>query len=124
MWGSETAFSIYQYLRHWEITMTLLKTLTAVAFAEAISWVCLLIAMIFKYGYDMPEGVSWVGRIHGFLVIVFVALLLLTHVQKRWPIRKTLLAFAESIPPFTGFILGKQLLDEVRREDSLTARPA
>ncbi|HEV2068024.1 MAG TPA: DUF3817 domain-containing protein [Thermomicrobiales bacterium] len=104
--------------------MTLLKTLTAVAFAEAISWVCLLVAMVFKYGFDMPEGVSWVGRIHGFLVLVFVALLLLTHVQKRWPIRKTLLAFIESIPPFTGFILGKQLLDDVRRDEAMTTHPA
>lgn len=104
--------------------MTLLKTLTAVAFAEAISWVCLLVAMVFKYGFDMPEGVSWVGRIHGFLVLAFVALLLLAHVHKRWPVRKTLLAFVESIPPFTGFILGMQLLDDVRREEAMTTHPA
>lgn len=104
--------------------MTLLKTLTAVAFAEAISWICLLIAMVFKYGFDLPEGVSWVGRIHGTLVLAFVALLFLTHVQKRWPIRKTALAFAESIPPFTGFLLGRQLLDDVRREDTATGQPA
>lgn len=104
--------------------MTLLKTLTAVAFAEAISWICLLIAMVFKYGFDMPEGVSWVGRIHGSLFLAFVALLFLTHVQKRWPIRKTALAFAESIPPFTGFLLGRQLLDDVRREDTATGQPA
>lgn len=98
--------------------MTLLKTLTAVAFAEAISWICLLISMVFKYGFDLPEGVSWVGPIHGSLFIAFVAVLFLTHVQKRWPLRKTVLAFAESIPPFTGFVLGKQLLDDVRQEES------
>lgn len=104
--------------------MTLLKTLTAVTFAEAISWLCLLVAMVFKYGFDLPEGVSWVGRIHGFLVIAFVALLLLTHIQKRWPLRKTALAFAESIPPFTGFLLGRQLLNEVREEAAATGHPA
>lgn len=102
--------------------MTLLRTLTAVAFAEAISWICLLIAMVFKYGFDMPEGVSWVGRVHGFLFLAFVALLFMTHVQKRWPLRKSLLALAESIPPFTGFLLGKQLLDDVRQEESTTER--
>lgn len=104
--------------------MTLLKTLTAVAFAEAVSWICLLIAMVFKYGFDMPEGVSWVGRIHGTLFLAFVALLLMTHVQNRWPLRRSALAFAESIPPFTGFLLGKQLLDMVRREESTPAHPA
>lgn len=104
--------------------MTLLKTLTAVAFAEAISWMCLLIAMVFKYGFDMPEGVAWVGRIHGTLFLAFVALLVMTHVQKRWPLRRTALALAESIPPFTGFLLGKQLLDMVRQDEATTTRPA
>ncbi|MDQ3540956.1 MAG: DUF3817 domain-containing protein [Chloroflexota bacterium] len=104
--------------------MTLLKTLTAMAFAEAISWICLLIAMVFKYGFDVPEGVSWVGPIHGSLFLAFVAVLFLTHVQKRWPLRKTVVAFAESIPPFTGFVLGKQLLDDVRQEESAKGRSA
>lgn len=104
--------------------MSLLKTLTTVAFAEAISWICLLIAMVFKYGFDMPEGVSWVGRIHGFLFLAFVALLLMTHVQRRWPLRKSVLALAESIPPFTGFLLGRQLLQKVRHEETATGKPA
>lgn len=102
--------------------MTLLKTLTAVAFAEAVSWMALLAAMVFKYGFDMPEGVSFVGPIHGFLFIAFVGLLLLTHVQHRWPVRKSLLALVESIPPFTGFLLGNQLLADVRREAAGGAR--
>lgn len=104
--------------------MTILKILTAVALAEAVSWLCLLVAMLFKYGFDMPEGVAWVGPIHGSLFLAFAALLFLTHVQKRWPLRKTMLAFAESIPPFTGFLLGKQLLDDVREEESATGHPA
>ncbi len=98
--------------------MTLLKALTAAAFAEAVSWIGLLVAMVFKYGFDMPEGVSWAGRVHRFLFLAIVALLLMTHVQKRWLVRKSVIALAESIPPFTGFILGRQLLNEVRDEES------
>ncbi len=98
--------------------MTLLKGLTAAAFAEAVSWIGLLVAMVFKYGFDIPEGVSWAGRIHGFLFLAFFALLFMTHVHKRWPLRKSVIALAESIPPFTGFILGRHLLNEVREEES------
>jgi integral membrane protein len=101
---------------HRELTVTLLKTLTAVAFAEAISWMALLVAMVFKYAFDRPDGVSIVGPIHGFLFLAFVGLLVVTHVERRWPVRKSLLALAESIPPFTGFLLGSQLLSEVRQQ--------
>lgn len=97
--------------------MTALKALTAVTFAEAMSWIGLLVAMIFKYGFDMETGVEVMGRVHGFLFIAFVALLALVHVQRKWPIGKTVLSFVESIPPFTGFLLGKQLIDEIQRDE-------
>ena len=98
--------------------MNALKALTAVTFAEAISWIGLLIAMVFKYGFDMEGGVAVLGPVHGFLFIAFVALLALVHIQRKWPIGKTALSFVESVPPFTGFLLGKQLADEIRRDES------
>lgn len=103
--------------------MNSLKALTAVAFAEATSWIGLLIAMVFKYGFDKTEGVAVMGRIHGFFFMAFFALLVLVHFQRSWPIRKTAISFAESIPPFTGFLLGKQLLDEVRRDEAGSPSP-
>ncbi|MBA2247628.1 MAG: DUF3817 domain-containing protein [Chloroflexia bacterium] len=98
--------------------MNALKALTAVTFAEAMSWIGLLVAMVFKYGFDMETGVAVMGRVHGFLFIAFVALLALVHVQRKWPIGKTVLSFVESIPPFTGFLLGKQLIDEILRDET------
>ncbi len=95
-----------------------LKALMIVAFAEAVSWLGLLLGMVLKYGFDNEAGVSLMGPIHGMLFIVFAALLLITHFQERWPIRRTILSFVESIPPFTGFLLGKQLLDDVRLKES------
>ncbi len=95
-----------------------LKALMVVTFMEAISWIGLLVGMVLKYGFDNERGVSLMGPIHGMLFVVFVVLLFATHIQERWPIRKTIVSFFESIPPFTGFILGKQLLDEVRHQES------
>lgn len=96
--------------------MPSLKPLFIVTILEAISWIGLLVAMIVKYGFDNPRGVEVMGPIHGTLFIVFVVVLAFTHIQRKWPISKTLLAFVESVPPFTGFLLAKQLRDEMARE--------
>ncbi len=89
-----------------------------VTFAEATSWLGLLAGMVAKYGFDNPRGVEIMGPIHGFLFVAFAFLLVITHLQERWPITRTLISFLESIPPFLGFLLGKRLLEEVRRQDA------
>jgi len=102
-----------------------LKMLMVVTFAEAISWMGLLLGMVLKYGFDNEQGVAVMGPVHGFLFIAFCLALLVTHMQERWPIGRTVLSFLESIPPFLGFLLGKRLLAEVRERDARgSASPA
>lgn len=96
--------------------MNTLKALFYVSIAEAISWLGLIIAMIAKYGFDNPSGVKAMGPIHGTLVMAFVALLVATHVQRQWPVRKTIISFLESIPPFMGFVLARQLRAELEND--------
>ncbi len=98
--------------------MNALRLLMIVTFIEAISWLGLLAGMVAKYGFDNERGVSIMGPVHGFLFMAFVVLLLITHVQERWPFSKTILAFVESIPPFLGFWLGYRLLQELRTQES------
>jgi integral membrane protein len=97
-----------------------LKLLMIVTFAEATSWLGLLAGMIAKYGFDSPRGVEIMGPVHGFLFVAFAFMLVITHMQERWPVTRTLIAFIESIPPFLGFFLGKRLLDEVRQQSGST----
>ncbi len=98
--------------------MTALKALMIVAFAEAVSWIGLLLGMVLKYGFDNERGVSIMGPIHGMLFMIFAVLLLITHVQERWSIGRTVLSFVESVPPLTGFLLGKRLLQDVRLDEA------
>ncbi len=93
--------------------MNTLKALYLVTVAEAISWLGLLTAMIAKYGFDNPAGVKAMGPIHGTLFLAFVVLLAMNHTQRNWPIRKTIISFLESIPPFAGFVLARQLQSEL-----------
>jgi integral membrane protein len=72
-----------------------------VAFAEAVSWLGLLISMFFKYVVDAGEqGVHVFGPIHGTVFLAYVVLTLLTWRHLRWPLPVALLALAASIPPF------------------------
>lgn len=100
--------------------MNALKPLFYVTIIEAISWIGLIIAMIAKYGFDNPAGVKAMGPIHGTLFLAFAALLIATHAQRQWPVRKTVLSFLESIPPFTGFILARQLRAELENDVDAT----
>jgi integral membrane protein len=73
----------------------------AIAFAEACSWLGLLIGMYLKYVPETTEaGVHVFGPIHG---TIFVAYLLATFAARStfgWSLRTTALALVASIPPF------------------------
>ena len=101
--------------------MTALRLLMIVAFTEAVSWLGLLAGMIGKYGFDNARGVEIMGPVHGFLFMLFLVVLAVTHVQERWSIGKTLVALLESIPPFLGFWLAYRLRQELRQQEALTA---
>lgn len=73
-----------------------------VAAAEACSWVGLLIAMVFKYGFDMPLAVTIFGSIHGAVFVVYVLACLLIFSPLRWSSGVLVLALASSVPPLAS----------------------
>lgn len=72
-----------------------------IAFAEACSWLGLLIGMYIKYVPETTEaGVKIFGPIHG---VIFLAYLLATLTARStfgWSLRTTFWAAVSSIPPF------------------------
>lgn len=72
-----------------------------VAFAEALSWAGLLIAMYVKYGpAQNPTGVRIFGMIHGIIFIGYVLTVLLVRERFAWSPKTFILAGLSSIPPF------------------------
>ncbi len=76
------------------------------AFAEAVSWGALLVAMFFKWVVqDDPHtglegGVPIVGPIHGVLFLAYCSLAVVAWSTFRWNLKTLALALAASIPPF------------------------
>ncbi|GAB3244088.1 DUF3817 domain-containing protein [Kineosporia babensis] len=79
----------------------LVTAFRVVAFAEAVSWLGLLIGMFIKYVPETTEaGVQIFGPIHGGVFMAYVALTLVVSRTQRWSVITTLVALAASIPPF------------------------
>ncbi len=89
-----------------------LRLLGYVAIAEALSFVCLLGAMIVKYGFDEPAGVSALGPIHGALFLAYVALVIVVRQQRQWGVLRTVGVLAAAVVPMAGYVAGQRLLRE------------
>ena len=76
------------------------KVFRVVAVAEALTWAGLLLGMFQKYVLDAGEtGVAVFGRIHGVVVLVYVAVAVWAAWRQRWSSRTTALALLASVPP-------------------------
>lgn len=73
-----------------------------VAAAEACSWVGLLVAMVFKYGFGHPMAVTIFGSIHGAVFCAYVLACLLVFSPLRWSFGVLVLALFSSVPPLAS----------------------
>ncbi len=79
-----------------------------IAVWEGISYLLLVfIAMPLKYWMDAPAMVTHVGRVHGGLFVLYVALLVLCQVERKWPLKRAGMYFLASLLPFATFWVEK-----------------
>lgn len=97
--------------------MQTVRAFRAIAVAEAISWLALIVATVVKYSADAPLGVKVLGPIHGVLFIGYVLLALQLRAQSRWNSKTFLVVLADAIIPGGGFIAA-------RRQDLAAPVPA
>jgi integral membrane protein len=89
---------------------TAVGRLRATGFAEALSWLLLLlVAMPLKYIWHNPLPVKYVGWIHGLLFIAYVVQLLSFSADRRWPFSKTALGMLAAFLPFGTLIFDKKI---------------
>ncbi|MFC9436565.1 DUF3817 domain-containing protein [Nocardia sp. NPDC057030] len=77
------------------------KRFRFIAVLEAISWVFLIVGMVFK---RLPEPVLWpvkvFGMTHGIIFVLFVIAAIVAARELGWNAKTTVLALLSSIPPF------------------------
>lgn len=97
----------------------LLKALRLVAILEAISWIALLVAMYYKWILGDTTHMNLIGRIHGFMFIGFVILVLLVGFNMKWRKRDIALSLLSSLPPcatvIADIVIFKRYAEKVYR---------
>jgi len=92
----------------------MLRLFQQIALWEAISTVLLFfLAMPLKYFGDIPEAVRIAGSIHGFLVVIFVVMLIVCTIEYKWSLMKAAKYFVVSLIPIASFWVEVDLKKEI-----------
>lgn len=92
-------------------TSPVLRWFQAIALAEGVSFLVLLgIAMPLKYMAGWPTAVHYVGAIHGFLFLSYVAASTLLFTHLKWPLSRAPGVLLASVLPFGTFVLERKWL--------------
>lgn len=100
----------------------MLRIFQQVALWEAISTVFLFfVAMPLKYFADVPEAVRIAGSIHGFLVIIFVVLLIMCWQSYNWTLGRVVKYLVLSVIPVVSFWIERDLKREIHKTKQQTS---
>ncbi|WP_245537851.1 DUF3817 domain-containing protein [Tsukamurella paurometabola] len=75
-----------------------------VAFAEALTWVWLLIGMYGKWVGGNEEAVATPGMTHGIVFMVLVVLTLAVAYVRKWDVKTLVLGLAATVLPFCSVV--------------------
>ena len=89
----------------------IVKWMSLTAILEGFSYLFILfIGMPLKYGLDMPTPNYIGGMIHGFLFMLYIALIIPTGRKLNWSVKIMAIAAVASIIPFGTFWFDKKYL--------------
>ncbi len=88
--------------------MQAVRAFRAVAVAEAISWLALIVATVVKYTADQPIGVKILGPIHGALFLGYVILAIVVRARLRWNATTSLIVLVDAVLPAGGFVVARR----------------
>ncbi|MGB5947637.1 DUF3817 domain-containing protein [Paenisporosarcina sp.] len=71
--------------------------------------ILLFLAMPLKYFFGMPEAVSVVGSIHGFLFVSYCLMIAYMTFVVRWPFVYSVIAVIVAFIPFGNIIFDRKL---------------
>ena len=88
------------------------KVLRVVAVLEAVSFLVLVAAAIYKRtaAEGREAGVEVMGPVHGLLFVAYVLLTVAVAADERWRLKRTLLTLLCAVIPLGGFIADRKLI--------------
>lgn len=71
--------------------------------------ILLFVAMPLKYWFGMPNAVTIVGTLHGYIFLAYIVAIVYAMIAVKWPFRFTIGAVLSAFIPFGNFILDSRL---------------
>lgn len=71
--------------------------------------ILIFLAMPLKYFFGLPEAVSTVGAIHGFLFVIYCFMIAYMTFVVKWPFLYSVFAVIVAFIPFGNLVLDRQL---------------
>ncbi|CAL9534301.1 DUF3817 domain-containing protein [Streptomyces sp. enrichment culture] len=85
------------------------------AYVTAVMLLVLSTCMVFKYGFDMGEDVTFVvSQTHGVLYIIYLVFAFDLGSKARWPFGKLLWVLLSGTIPFAAFFVERKIAAEVK----------
>jgi integral membrane protein len=85
------------------------------AYVTAVMLLVLSTCMVFKYGFDMGEDVTFVvSQTHGVLYIIYLIFAFDLGSKARWPFGKLLWVLLSGTIPFAAFFVERKVVAEVK----------
>jgi integral membrane protein len=88
----------------------------ALAFAEAVTWTILIVAMILKYAAGVDDAVLVGGSIHGFVFLAYAFSAVLVGVNQRWSAGLITFAVITAVVPYATIPFELRLMHRGRLE--------
>lgn len=89
----------------------MLNTFRITAILEGISYLALFaISMPLKYLAGLRDPNIYIGYVHGFLFIAYLALAVILTMQLKWGAKRLTILFIASLLPFATFYIDKKYL--------------
>ncbi|MDM9632428.1 DUF3817 domain-containing protein [Robiginitalea aurantiaca] len=89
----------------------MLRIFRSVALMEGVSYLLLFaLSMPLKYWAGIREPNIYIGYVHGFLFLVYIALALVLWQERKWSIKTVFWILLASLLPFGTFYLDSRFL--------------
>lgn len=86
------------------------RTFKLIAFIEAISYLMLLVAVVFKHIYDQPAGVAIIGPLHGLVFLAYFMGVLFVREDQDWGLGRVIVVLVAAVIPFGAFWVERRLI--------------
>ena len=86
------------------------RTFKLIALVEAISYLALLVAVVFKHVYGQPGGVTVIGPFHGLVFFAYFMGVLFVREDQGWGLLKVVAVLGAALIPFGAFWAERQVV--------------